>query len=383
MRSFNPKHNLVPYKEKEVLKGGEIHQNNLTNVFYKAPITPKPLEYKDIDNAIHKYIEENINLQYEGVKVPIFTTYSLQRFSEKQQMFTHSDENGNVYSNFMTITRKNNPKDTTIHGSYKNIPGDKDITYLIRDVLDENGTEHYEVYTMKQPFGVDLIYTINFICTSFEFLNIFNMKVNKLFKSIQSYIKPNGHYIRVLLDSIEDTTEYGVEEQKFFKQTVTLKVPAYIIMEEDFKVKKVPKRVHINTGDRTRHIHKNKVDVCIDECPINGDKEFKKVVLTINFKAFENLVKFEIDDDIDFMSFDKTNIQVFKIFVNDTPYFVDNGFSVNKGDIIKVKVFSVNEDEQSTLIIGGKSRIKTYTTEVSESAEHDFDNYSTDFIDIE
>lgn len=383
MRNFNPKQRLVQYQNKETLKGKEIHERNLGEIFYKAPITPKPLEYKDIDNAIHKFIEEELNLQFEGNKIPLFTTYSLQRFSEKQQMFSHSDENGNVYNNFMTITRKNNPKEATVQGSYKNIPADKDITYLIRDVLDENGTEHYEVYTMKQPFGVDLTYTLNFICTSFELLNKFNMTVNKLFKSIQYYIKPNGHYIRVLLDSIEDSTDYGIEEQKFFRQTVTFKVPAYIIMEEDFKVKKVPKRVHVNLGDSKRFIHKDKVNVCIDECPINGDKEFKKVVLTINFKPFESLVKFEIDDDIEFTTFDKTNIQVFKIFVNDTPYFVDNGFSVKKGDIIKVKVFTINETDPATLIIGGKSRTKTYTTEVSESAEHDFDNYSTEFIEIE
>lgn len=386
MRGFNPKMRLVQIDEpfKEDLKGQEIRENNALGIVYKAPISPLPLEYKDIDSAMHKFIENNIDIDFDGQKIPLFTVYSLQRFSEKQQTMEHSDGSGNVYLNFMNITRNNAPHSGTIHGSEKvNIPGDKDFTYLIRDVLSDNGTEHYEVYTMKQPFSVDLEYTLNFICTSFELLNTFNMKINKLFKSKQCYMKPNGHSVRITLEGISDSTNYNVEERRFFAQTVKFKVFAYIIQQEDFQVKKVPKTVLLGHEDLFNNPEKSKVEVCLTEQGESVEEGFKNVVLTVKFKPFESLVKFEIDDDIRFENYDMKNLATFRVFVNDTLYFHDNGFEVKKGDILKLKIISQQPEFESILTIGGKSKSKTYSKVLEETAENDLDNYSTEFIDIE
>lgn len=384
MRSFNPKQRLIPIASKsDVVVGPNKHERNVSDIVYKAPISPLPVEYKDIDDEFHKFIEEALDISFNGKKVPLFTMYSLQRFSEKQQMSEHSDSDGNPLTNFMTVTRENNPQKSSVRNETFNIPGDRDYTYLIREVLADNGTEHYEVHTMKQPFGVDLTYTLNFICTSFEMLNTFNMKLNRLFSSIQKYIKPNGHNMRVNLIDISDSTTYGTEEQKFFIQTAKFQIPAYIIMSEDFQVKLVPKRIAIlMDGDKAIH-SSGGADVCITECPTeDGDVEFKNVVVTISFKEFEDLVKFEIDDDVNFLNFNLTNVRRMKVFVNNMSVFHDEGFEVKNGDEIKVKIIPVDQTKPSEVILGGKSKTKTFSNTSSELAYDDFDNYSTDFIDV-
>lgn len=102
-------------------------------------------------------------------------------------------------------------------------------TILQRTVLDDNGTESYEKYSMKQPYTVDLAYRINFVTNVFENINTFNQKVNYLFKARQCYIRPNGHYIPMVIDEINDESTYSIEDRKFYVQSISVKVMAYII----------------------------------------------------------------------------------------------------------------------------------------------------------
>lgn len=92
---------------------------------------------------------------------------------------------------------------------------------------------------MKQPYAVDLKYTIGFITTTVNNLNKFNQKLNKLFSARQFYIRPNGHYIPMTLDEISDETSYSISDRKFYVQTATVKLMAYIIEPEDFEVKNI------------------------------------------------------------------------------------------------------------------------------------------------
>ena len=114
-------------------------------------------------------------------------------------------------------------------------------TLLQREVLEDNGTESYEIYTMKQPYAVDLSYTINFVTTTVDYLNQFNQKINKLFAARQYYIRPNGHFIPMVIDEISDETAYSISDRKFYVQSVTINLMAYIIENNDFgNVKNVP-----------------------------------------------------------------------------------------------------------------------------------------------
>ena len=137
-------------------------------------------------------------------------------------MWEHSDEFGNLYLNFKTVNRDKNPSFGKNQGELWNIPGQRKYTLLQREVLEDNGTESYEIYTMKQPYAVDLSYTINFVTTTVDYLNQFNQKINKLFAARQYYIRPNGHFIPMVIDEISDETAYSISDRKFYVQSVTI-----------------------------------------------------------------------------------------------------------------------------------------------------------------
>lgn len=185
-----------PYRAK---RGNIVRKGYQNKILEKAPVFPKPLEYDDIDKAMFDFVDTLIPITIDGKLIPTYTLYSNQRFSEYTQMWEHSDENGNLYLNFKTINREKNPKLGDNQGGKWNIPGQRKYTLLQREVLDDNGTESYEIYTMKQPYAVNLMYKISFITTTVDNLNKFNQKINKMFSARQCYIRPNGHLYHWLL----------------------------------------------------------------------------------------------------------------------------------------------------------------------------------------
>ncbi len=52
-------------------------------------------------------------------------------------------------------------------GPYMNIPGHRDYAVFYEPVLQENGTEAYDMYTMKQPFAVSVT-MVGIVCNKNE-----------------------------------------------------------------------------------------------------------------------------------------------------------------------------------------------------------------------
>ena len=294
MSKFQPKKTITKVKlTDDTVYGKDRHRSYPKTILQDAPIFPKPLEYEDIDNAMFNFVDEYIPMVIKGKSTPTFTLYSNQRFSEYSQSWEYTDEDGNLLMNFKTISRENNPKPGENQGGYWNIPGNQRHTILIRDVLEDNGEETYEIYSMGQPFAVDLKYRISIITDLFENVNVFNQKINDLFKARQCYIRPNGHFLPVVLEEINDNTEYTISERKFYNQTVTVKVMAYIISEKDFKIEKKPKRIKLfMQGD----VRRPKPEINIDEF-FNDKIGHTEIELTIDFQSFHTKTNFEIDTD--------------------------------------------------------------------------------------
>lgn len=365
MRSRQPKKEIVPVKFRDKAIGVERRRNFAKEILHKETNFPKPLEYADIDKAFETFIDKELDMvDNDGKRIPTYTLYSTQRFSEYSQTWEHTDENGNLLMNFKTVSRENNPNFGQNQGGLFNIPGNRRYTMLEKIVLDDNGTEHMEVYSMGQPYAVDLKYKVNFVTNTFSTINTFNMKLNKLFRAKQCYIRPNGHYIPMVIESIDDTTSYGLEERKFFVQQVTIKAMAYIINEEDFEVHKFAMRPRLfMEGERRR----KKVTVDLDEYE---KKENKAVELNILFKAPETKVEFEIDMDIDIVSFETSNARDVRVFVNDMPYYIDKGFQLKNGDSVRVKIKRDNEmADASVKFIGIDPNYVFDGTVVSESVQ--------------
>ena len=232
MTKIQPKKSITPIKFRNKTYGTERRRDMAREILYKETEFPKPLNYDDIDFAFEEFVKESV-AKFENTAYPVFTLYSNQRFSEYTQNWQHTDEEGNLLLNFVTVNRDNNPKPGSNQGELWNIPGNRYYTMLVKDVLDDNGTESYEVYSMKQPYAVDLTYRINFMTSTYENINAFNSHINDLFKARQMYIRPNGHYIPMIVEEVNDETSYSIDERRFFLQSIGIKVMAYIINKED------------------------------------------------------------------------------------------------------------------------------------------------------
>ena len=352
-----PKKNIVPVKFKDPSVGYARRASYSKEIMYKESDFPKPVEYSDIDSAMEEFINKAIDMtDPDGKRIPTFTLYSTQRFSEYSQTWEHTDENGNLLMNFKTLTRTNDVKAGANQGGYWNIPNGRYYTLYRRTVLDDDGSEHIEVYSMKQPYAADISYRVNFVTNTFEMTNEFSMRMLDLFKARQCYLRVNGRYIPMILEEVNDETEYTIENRKFFVQSVVIKAMAYITRREDFKVSKFPKKVMV-FGEGLTPKKKKKVEVEIEEYP-----EFKNTVveIVINFNPYVSKVEFEMDDDVTITEIRKENVNQVRMHINGTPVYSSRNFELKSGDDIKMKVFQVDETKSAKVTLVGIKPNQTY-----------------------
>lgn len=334
---------MKEFDKKEIGPGLRLQyqEDELNN----APVVPNPVEYEDIDRAFFHFFEKNlVNIDENGKEIPTFTLYSNQRFSEYSQMWEHSDEDGNLFMNFKTINRDNNPNFGTLHGSRYNIPGNNRFTVRMKETVDKNGVECYEVISMSQPLQVDMTYRINFVTTKFEKLNEFNIKLQGLFQSMQCYLQVNGHYMPMILDNIGDETNYSIEDRKFFIQSANIKVMAYVIPKDDIKTNIYPKKSKI----KYRLEQKTTAEVNMDF------DEFDNFDMSVHFPKGINKVTFEMDDKGMIKVDDVINIRFYQIFINDEECDINSGIGIDVGDEVKIKIKPSNKLNDSYLKLKGE-----------------------------
>lgn len=406
------------FRNRNIAYGKERRRNMTKIVLENQPHFPKTLKYEDIDLSVVKWLEDEFDLTYNGRKFNTYRLFSNQRISEYGQTWQNLDEKGNLDINFKTITREPNPQKGDIYGGNYTIPGN--ITFPIFNVksLDENGIEYIERYSMKQPFAVNLIYTIGVFTNSYKILNQMNTLVHKQFKSLEKYIFPNGFAIPMELNSVSDESEYTIDDRKYYSQTYQIKVMGFIITKDDYIVTKVPSRVRMpfvsgmNTKRKkveeekfeldtlsTQNI-KQKIENCeniVQILPNPGTtindimtKPEAKIVLEMEeltgkqvcwentedelyvnrkivyyasvdyceMKITHGEIHFKSDYNLMLESIELKNIATFKFFVNNMEMIVeDSDILISKDDIVKIQVALKNEKEI------GYVTITTYDTD--------------------
>ena len=354
----SPKKNIVPVKFKDRSRGYPRRAGYSKEILYKEPDFPKPLEYADIDAAINEFVSKEIELtDYEGRRIPTYTLYSAQRFSEYSQTWEHTDEDGNLLMNFKTVTRTGDGKSGSQQGGYWNIPNGRYYTLFRKTVLDDDGSEHIEVYSMRQPVAVDLNYRINFVTSTFEMINEFNMRIQQLFASRQCYVRVNGRYLPMTLEEVNDETEYSIENRKFFVQSIVIKVMAHIVRQDDYKVSKFAKEPRLYNEDL---IKKHKVNVEVEEYPEEPEVKHVTVEINIAFEPFNSTVEFDMDDEVQIQSSVKDNIRQYRMHINGVPMAGTDKFSLKNGDNIKLKIFQVDSSKPAKLTLIGIKPNSTY-----------------------
>lgn len=359
---INPKPFLENlHKLRHKAYGVERRRNMSKMILEHAPNFPLSVTYVDIDNAFQEWVEKTLEISYNGNKLPTFKLFSNQRINEYAQTWSHLDETGNLILNFKTVTRDNNPSKGENQGQWYNIPGNRDYPMFIVPSIQENGVEAYDMYSMKQPFSIDLIYTLTLVSSKYDLINEFNMMVNNEFKAINAYIAPNNHYMPMLLDNISDESEYSLDDRKYYSQTYRIKVKAYIIRESDYKVTKLPSRVVVRFLDDKTKIKQPRIkikeeDYFKDECCLREETDpfFNKLItLIIKFPNCEKKAKFNIDTDFVIREIKTTNVYDFVISVNEEFQNIDDEINIYNGDELFFEIEKDEFDVDSSIIIKG------------------------------
>ena len=305
--------NIIKLKRDVV--GKERRENLTKEVLQNATPLPEPLEYEDIDKEFERWVSEDLDISFEEQKLPTYLMLSNQRFSEYLQSWEHVDEKKNLILNFKAITRENNPKAGSIVGDTRNIPGN--IDFLINRVfsVDKHGNRYFIDYRMKQPMSIDLIYTVSIFTNKYQLLNEFNIMMNDKFKAIDCYIRPNGHFIPMKLNDISDESEYNIDDRRYYSQSYSITVMAYIIPKDSFRVIEQPMmRLECFDGEV---LSRPKTIVEETECDENYNPyEYQPIEVKTVFPPESARHNFKIDCDSEITAISMKNTRFFDLYVN-------------------------------------------------------------------
>jgi hypothetical protein len=321
---------------------------------------PKTISYEDIDRAFKEWVENEIVIIQDCIKLPTMVLYSNQRFSEYLQTWKYTDENNNVRLNFKTVTRETNPIHGTIVGQSYNIPGNRFYNFKSIQAIDENGKKYRIDYKMRQPTAVDLTYKVSIMTNRYTSLNEFNETIHKLFNAIQSYICVNGHFMHITLENISDESEYNIEDRQFFSQNFLAKVKGYILKEDDFKVEENPiASIICFEGDNAKR-RKPTIELSeYDPCFIQEEQYyFKPIDIDVDLSfcyPYKGKTKFTIDEDFvltEFVLKEPNNIVAdeIKLYINDE-LITDNLYKDSYEGYTECLNTPENATSENTLII--------------------------------
>jgi len=257
-----PKAHLERLRLRNHAFGTERRRNMSKIILENGTYFPKPVTYSDIDMAFFDWVEKKLDIVYNGKKLPTYKLFSNQKISEYSQTWSNLDDTGNIIMNFKTITRENNPQHGESQGGNYNVPGHRDYPMFYVPVLQENGEEAYDLYSMKQPLSVNFLYTVSVICNKYEILNNFNELMHYEFSALECYISPNGHHMPMVIENITDESEYNINDRKYYSQSYQIKLMGYVIRKEDFKVTKIPSRFKIKINPVEGKYNKVSINDC-------------------------------------------------------------------------------------------------------------------------
>lgn len=410
-----------PYLEKIKLRrhafGTEQRRNMSKLILEHGTPFPLSVDYSDIDSTMFKWVEDNIKIVYYGKRLPVYKLYTTQRLSEYIQKWDKQDDAGNPIINFLTITRDLNPQKGESQGNYFNIPGHKDFAMFYVPVLQENGTEAYDKYTMKQPTQVNFLYTVSIVSNKMDIINEMNELMHYEFNAIDCYISPNDHPMSMTLEDISDESEYTVDDRKYYSQSYKIKVRGYIIRKEDYKVERIPSRLVLSSHDsdasgivnrrgknrnydeKVKFIEEfqlSKIDIMngddhceaipIEEkdkpseiheeidtgecCPTEPNKYYNKIIkVMMNFDDCISELSFEMDKEMVLDSVETTNVYDFRLIVNGEVMDLDSDIKFLSGDEITVKISRDDLHKNSELtLVGYDPNMAFDKTKIAESS---------------
>jgi hypothetical protein len=127
-----------------------------------------------------------------------------------------------------------------------------------------------DIYKIPQPIPCDITFDVTIICNKFRDLNKLNKIVLQHFSSRQDYTQIKGHYIPIVLDSIEDNTPMEtLDGRRFYVQNYKFTMLGILIDSDEFEIKPAISRAFLvnesmagGTSLNKRYISKS-IDIVI------------------------------------------------------------------------------------------------------------------------
>lgn len=243
------KNNIDVYGGKEYYQGKQLldrRQELLDRITKSDSFLPDSILHDDLDLGMLEFIKKNFIVISDGEQIPVIDRIlTIQRWGEFTANWQFSDEDGNMKLPFIAVIRKPDAQPGTNPITQRTIP-DR-ATFYYASVPTWNGNQlGADIYKIPQPVAIDITYEVTIICTKFRDLNRFNKIILQKFSSRQAYTTVKGHYIPIVLDTIDDNTPMStLDGRRFYIQTYKFTMLGFLIDSDEFEVKPAVSRLFL------------------------------------------------------------------------------------------------------------------------------------------
>jgi hypothetical protein len=263
------KNNIDVYGGKEVYQGKQVmdrRQELLDRITNSDSYMPDSILHDDLDGGMLDFIKTHFKVVSDGAAIPIIPKIlTIQRWGEFTNNWQFSDDDGNMKLPFIAVIRKPDVQPGTNPSIQRTVPDRQSFHYAT--VPTWNGSQMgADVYKMPQPVAIDISFEVTIVCTKFRDLNRFNKIVLQKFSSRQSYTSVKGHYVPIVLDSIDDNTPMDtIDGRRFYIQNYKFTMLGFLIDSEEFEVKPAISRMFLmNEFIQSKGFEKKYINKTID-----------------------------------------------------------------------------------------------------------------------
>ncbi len=325
-------------------QGFEARQNILNNIANPGTYLPKGILHEDMDREFVQYVENEINLVLNGVKVPVIFL-SIQRWAEFAKTWQFSDEYKNITMPFITIIRKPDAQTGTNYAGTFNVPGKPTFTYMKIPTWDGN-IQSYDIYKIPQPVSIDLNYEVRLFCTRMRDLNILNGLMLDSFSAGEKYIRVNGHPIPLMMDSIGDESSIqNLDEKRYYVQLFSIKMLGYLLDPKHFEVTPaISRAISFFEISETTNLATYQIKTINDEGSI--------IQLNVQYEAGVNLFQVILENDSFYQNITLSNVSSYTITLNGD--VVNVPFTSSYGDQLEILITKLDVTSPAYVTLDGK-----------------------------
>jgi len=325
---------------------GERRQELLEIIQKDGTYLPKGIYHSDLDRGMLDFVKNDLGISVDGKKVnTVDVIITTQNWAQFTQTWNFQDLDSNISPPFVATVRKPETPYGTNQGTSFKIPGRPTFQYALVPTFDgaRNG---YDVYKIPQPTPVDITYEVKIFANRMRELNTFNKRILEKFGSKQAYTNINGRFIPIILESITDSSENGLQKRRYYIQSYTFKMLGVLLDEEQFEIAPAVSRLlqMVDVGIKTKQ--RKAVAPNPNENTIEGLFQY----LNGNTQLTDNL-KYNYD----FYQIRSNNVDSFDVYINNN--FIGSNleyFQTNSGDTLRIEITYDNPSEDAFILFDQK-----------------------------